>query len=228
MKQAKFNLAVFMASLSALLVLAASPVMAQDSNSGSSDSTTSSEQKSSDSSSDTNTADNETENETEVHNKAEMFRKDGEHKLELERETKDHTKSKEERAKTCENIQNAVNNKLKAFNNHADKYLTRLNDLFTKVQDYKTSQNITLTNYDTLVATVTQKQADATVAVGALKSLGTTIDCTSSDPASMLASAKSGAAGARDALKAYRAALKDLVVALIQANKTQDTTTEAN
>jgi hypothetical protein len=226
MKQAKFNLAVFMASLCALLVLAASPVMAHEGSSGSDgsdDSTSSSEQQSSDISDDSNST--EIENEAEVHHKADLFRKDGEHKLELRRDAKDHTKSKEERVKTCEHIQKAVNNKLKAFNNHADKYLTRLNTLFTKVQDYQTANNLSVANYDALVATATQKQTDATLAVDALKSLGTTIDCTSSDPASMLASVKSGATDARDALKAYRSSLKDIFVALIQANKTEDTAT---
>ena len=228
MKQTKFNLAIFMASLCALLVLAASPVMAQGGDdSASDDSISSSEQTNSDANDDS--AATKTETEVEIHHKADLFRKDGEHRLALRRDAKDHTKSKEQRAKTCLQIQKAVNNKLKAFDNHADKYLTRLNTLFTKVQAYQTEHNVTVADYDALVATATQKQTDATVAVDALKSLGTTIDCTSSDPASMLSSVKSGAADARNALKAYRTALKDIVVALVQANKTEDsTTTEGN
>lgn len=227
MKQARFNFAVFMASLCALLVLAASPVLAQDSNSVSDDSTSSSDQSTT---TEDNSTSTETENETEVHQRAAMFRQDGEHKLELRREAKDHTKSKEQRAKTCENIQKAVNNKLSAFDNHADKYLTRLNTLFTKIQAYQTEHKLAVSNYDTLVATATQKQTDATVAVDALKSLGTTLDCTSSDPASMLSSVKTGAADARDSLKDYRKALKDIVVALAQASDKTDTstTTEGN
>jgi hypothetical protein len=232
MKQTKFNLAIFMASLCALLVLAASPVLAQsgrDGTSGSDDSSTTSEQESSDTADDSGTTETKNETETEVHHKADLFRKDGEHRLTLRREAKDHTKSKEQRAKTCVQIQKAVNNKLGAFNNHADKYLTRLNTLFTKVQAYQTEHNVSVANYDELVATATQKQSDATVAVEALKSLGTTIDCTSSDPASMLASVKSGATDSRDALKAYRTALKDIFVALVQASKTEDNaTTEGN
>jgi hypothetical protein len=218
MKQAKFNFAVFMASLCALLVLAASPVLAHSSNSGSGG----------DDDSVSSSGEVENETETEIHHQADLFRKDGEHKLQLQRAEKGHAKSLAQRARTCQNIQRAVNHKLKAFDNHADKYLTRLNDVFAKLQAYQTAQNISADNYDALVAAATQKQSDATVAVEALKSLGTTIDCTSSDPASMLASVKSGATDARDALKDYRKALKDIVVALAQANKNDDTATEDN
>ncbi|CAN5330815.1 hypothetical protein BH09PAT4_BH09PAT4_06750 [soil metagenome] len=230
MKQAKFNLAVFLVSLCALLVLAASPVLAQDGSSGDTndDSTTSSEQSttSEDNSGSTETED-ESETESEVHAQAESFRKEGERKLELRREAKNQTKSKLQRVKTCKNIQRAVNNKLKAFSNNADKHLTRLNALFNRLKSYQAANNLSGSNYDALLATATQEQSDASLAVHALTSLGTTVNCSASDPAAMLSSVKTGAADARNALKDYRAALKAIVVALVQASKTE-TTTEGN
>lgn len=215
MKQAKFHAGVFLASLCALLVLAVSPVLAHGANSGGS-AVSSTEQ------------DTTVENETEVHHQADLFRQDGQHKLALKRETKGSEHSTAQRVKTCQNIQKAVNNKLKAFDNHADRYLTRLNGVFTKLQNFQSEKNLPVANYDTLVATATQKQTDATVAVEALKSLGSTLDCTSSDPAGLLASVKSGASDTRDALKDFRTALKNIVVALAQANKSDDTATEGN
>lgn len=236
MKQTKSNLAVFVASLCALLVLAVAPVMAESGSdgSGSGDNTSSSsdQQQTEDGDNSTtsneseNETENETENEVEVHHRVDLFRQEGEDSVKARREAEDHTKSKEERAKTCDQIQNAVNHKLSAFNNHADKYLSRLDDLFGKVKAYQADHNLTVASYDALVAAAAQKQTNATFAVDAFKSLGTTLDCSSDDPAGMLAAAKSGASEVRDALKSYRSALKDLVVALIQASDTTATTEE--
>lgn len=220
MKQSKYNFAIFAASLCALIVLAVSPVLAAETSDGNTGADPT----------DGSQAAEDSNSNVGVKDKAAMFRKDGLHRLEMKRSAVAHKKTKAERAKTCENIQKAVNNKLKAFDNHADKYLVRLNGLFTKVQAYQTEHNVALANYDALVATATQKQTDANISVAALKSLGTTLDCSATDPASTLTSVKSGAADARDALKAYRTSLKELVVALVQVAKTDATTTstEAN
>ncbi len=232
MKQTKFNAALFLVALSFVIMVAATPVFAH---SGGDDSVTGTSQSDDNSSDDESTSDDSSqrgrdgrENESEIKNKAAMLKRNGMQKLSLQRAKTMHGKSKLQRAKTCQNIQKAVNNKLKAFDAHADKYLARLNTLFTKVQAYQTTNSLPVANYDTLVASATQKQADATLAVAALKSMGATIDCSASDPAAMLSGAKAGAAAARDALKEYRKSLKSIVVALVQADKADTTKTEDN
>lgn len=134
--------------------------------------------------------------------------------------------SVEARQKVCENHQKTINNKLQAFNKHADTYLDRLNSAFTKLQAYHDNSKVAVANYDELVAAATAQQTAATNAVTALGSLGTTIDCSVNDPAASLATVKEGAASTRDSLKEYRTSLKALVVALMQANKTTTTTTD--
>jgi hypothetical protein len=135
-------------------------------------------------------------------------------------------KSVAERQKTCAQIKNAVDRKLAAFDNSATKHLTRLDGVFTKLQDYQTANNLPVSNYDALVAAATAKQTTATEAVDALHQVGTTLDCSSSDPAAMLAAAKTAAKTARDALKDYRTSLKNIVVALAQAKGDSTDTTD--
>ncbi len=238
MKQNKFSFAVFLAALSAVVVLAAAPAYARQGSddSTSDDSVTSSQQSDSetenDSSSDNATeTETETEHGTEVENEVEhnvaMFKQHGREKLALRRADKEHH-TVAQRQKTCENIQKAVNNKLSAFNNNADKYLSRLDDVFTKLQDYQTANNVSADNYESLLTTAKDNQTTAAAAVTALSQVADSLDCTESDPAAMLATAKESASGTRDALKAYRTALKNIVVALAQAQGEDVTTTEDN
>lgn len=216
-KESTMRLSLFVVTLMAIVMLAFAPVFAMESEDGSTggdDSTTSSEQE----------TENETENEHETkkefneHVKARVLelRQEAKARVAAKRAEREE-KTQAQRQKVCENVQNAVNRKLVAFNNSADKYLLRLDDVFTKLQDYQSANGVMVSGYDELVATATEQQTVATEAVQTLKDAGTTLDCTSSDPAAMLAAAKTAAADARDSLKDYRKSLKDIVVALAQA-----------
>lgn len=237
MQQSKRSLAAFLVTISAIVVLAAAPIYADSGTDGTSDgSTTTTQQTDTTTTDDTSTPTVGSQSAGHGSEQAQMkrnlalFRAEAKQNLALRRDHKA-LKSVTQRQKTCAHIQKAVNNKLNAFDNHATTYLTRLNDVFTKLQSYQSTNNIQAANYDSLVQTATAKQVAATSAVAALKSLGSTIDCSSSDPASMLSDVKVGAASSRDALKAYRTALKDIVVALAQAQggtSTSTTDTEAN
>jgi hypothetical protein len=237
MKQSKLSLSLFVASLASIVVLAAAPVAyaSHGSDDGSDDSTSTSQQ-TDDQSGDTSQEDQATEvddnggaNETEVHHQALLFRQMGMEKMQQARENHSTLKAAK-RQKVCEHIQNAVNHKLKAFDNHASTYLTRLNSVFTKLQAYQTKNNLPVSNYTDLVSAATTAQNNATVSVDALNSLGSTLDCSSSDPGAMLSGVKEGAASARDALKAYRTSLKNIVVALAhaQSDSSNSTSTEDN
>jgi hypothetical protein len=219
MKQYKLNIGLVVASVSTLFVLAVVPAYAVSNDlADASDTTTA-----------TSTDD---VSQGSIHSKAAMFRQMGKEKMQQARENHSTLKAAQ-RQKVCEHIQNAVNHKLSAFNNHASTYLTRLNNVFTKLQAYQTTNNLPVSNYNDLVTAATTAQTNATVAVDALNSLGSTLDCTSTDPGAMLSSVKEGATSARDSLKAYRTSLKDIVVALAHAqsnnsDSTDTTTTEGN
>jgi hypothetical protein len=89
------------------------------------------------------------------------------------------------------------------------------------VQQFESSKQLQVSNYDALVATATAKQTAAASAVSALKALNVQIDCSQADPAATVATIKTAVADARTSLQAYRSALKDLVVALKGASSAQ-------
>lgn len=129
------------------------------------------------------------------------------------------TQTQEKRKQLCENRKNAIDNKLNAFTAAADKHLARLNGAYTKLKDYQTKNNVSVSNYDELISAADAKQQAATEAVAALKSVSGGIDCSSADVAVQLKTVKEAAATARNALKAYRTSLHDILVALAQATK---------
>jgi hypothetical protein len=237
MKQAKLQLGMFLTALVSVLVLAGSPAYARH---GSDDLTSNSGPASAQTVADTSspttsessrggdtgeTSGTEDGLETEVEHNVTLFKQHGRQNLTERRQNKTE-KTAAQRQKVCVNVQKAVNNKLSAFNNHADSYLTRLNTAYTKLKDYQSTKNVQVDNWDSLLSAANDKQASATASVDALKALGTSVDCTSSDPAAMLASVKSGAADTRNVLKEYRTSLKNIIVALAHANGADDSATK--
>jgi len=133
--------------------------------------------------------------------------------------------STELRQKACEQRQKSIDKRTSNFAAAAQRHLDVFNKIFTKVQAFHDSKGLNVTGYDTLVATVTTKQTAAQAAVDALKALDVQIDCTQSDPATTVATIKTAVTNAHNALKDYRKALKDLVVALKGASTAEHTDT---
>jgi len=129
------------------------------------------------------------------------------------------------RQKACEARQKSIDKRTGNFSAAAQRHLEVFNKIFTKVQAFHDSKGLNVTDYDTLVATVTAKQTAAQAAVDALKALDVQIDCTQSDPAGTVATIKTAVTDAHNALKDYRKALKDLVVALKGASTAEHTDT---
>lgn len=127
-----------------------------------------------------------------------------------------------ERKKACTEHKDKINNRISNLNAKAQKHLNAFNQLFEKVKAYQAKNNLNVSNYDELVATVTAKQALATATVAALNAANP-IDCTATDPASNVAVDKTAADDARAALQAYRTALKDLINAMLAAKQSATT-----
>jgi|GEM_PF-2301084 len=184
----------------------------------------------------------ETENETETHNSAtETESHDGsgsslesrvKQLLDDKRQNKP-AKSTADLQKICQQHQADINKKIANLSTKAQNHLTAFNNVFTKVQAFQSSHNLSVSNYDTLVADATAKQTAATTAVNALKSVSVTVDCSTADPASSIATVQTAASDARTALQAYRSSLLALVNALLDAGATPSpsispTPTESN
>lgn len=125
---------------------------------------------------------------------------------------KQHTQAQKQKA--CEAHAAEINKRATNYATAAQRHLDVFNSIFTKVQAFQTEKQLNVSNYDTLVATATDKQAAAQTAVDNLKALDVSIDCTQSDPATTVAELKTAVKNARTALQDYRTSIKDVVVAL--------------
>lgn len=152
----------------------------------------------------------------EVKLRVNQLREDAKKDLEKKRDGRKEM-AEEKRKLVCENRQKAIVNKLAAFNQAADKHLAKLNDVYTRIQAYKTAENLQPANYDDLVAAATAKQEAATAAVAALKEVAVGVDCSDPETVVKLSAVREAAKATRTALHDYRKALKDIVVALAQS-----------
>jgi hypothetical protein len=146
---------------------------------------------------------------------------------------KQHTQAQKQKA--CEAHAAEINRRAANYATAAQRHLDVFNSIFTKVQAFQTDKQLNVSDYDTLVATATDKQAAAQSAADVLKSLDVSIDCTQADPATTVAELKTAVQNARTALQDYRTSIKDVVVALKGASTAHtdkststDTTTTTN
>lgn len=123
----------------------------------------------------------------------------------------------------CEKRQTVITNVMTRMNNRGQKHLDLISAVSTKVQEFKNSKNLTVENYDTLLAAVESSKATAQAAVDAVKNTQVEFKCDGTDPKGTASSFKEAVKAQNDALKAYRDAVKDLIKAVRQANGTNRT-----
>jgi hypothetical protein len=99
----------------------------------------------------------------------------------------------------------------------------------TKAVAYQKEQNISVENFDQLVADASTKSAAAQTAIENLKAVEPKIDCNNNGQVATLVSTfKTQAQTTRDALKAYKQSVKAVLQALIKAksaDESDDTST---
>lgn len=213
----KRQLALVLAMVASIGLLSAAPAMAEDSNTGTSnDSSTATE---------TNQS---TDDQSSVREEIAKLRTEAKDTLEAERA---HAKvqNTQERQKACEARQGAIDRRVSNYAKAAQTNLDTFSSILTKVQAFYTSKQLNVATYPGLLATAQSKQTAAQTAVDTLKGLNVSIDCTQPDPAATVAAVKTAVADARTALQAYRSAIKDVIVTLEGASSahtdTNSTTT---
>ncbi len=132
-------------------------------------------------------------------------------------------KTAEQRLKVCEARKKSIENKINAYVKHGENKLKNFDAIYERVKNFKTDKKLDVPNYDALLAAADAKQIAAAEAVAALKELTADFDCATSDPAMTIAAIKEATADTRTALKEYRTSIKNIVVALAQVNKTDET-----
>lgn len=183
----------------------------------------------------------ETENESEDTSSSEaedanddkMSAKDRVEKLRTEAKTEIESKRKnretlsaDKRMKVCENRKKAIENKLNAFNNAADKHLTKLDSIYVKIVAFQEEKQVVVSNIDALKAEADAQKLAATEAVTALKTVAADVDCSDPETAVTLGAVRDAAKATREALHDYRMALKNIVVAIAQAQSDDAETAE--
>lgn len=204
------QLALILATIFGVATLAVMPVAAETGGSSSGSSDTS-----------TNTSTTTSpETETEVQH----LRSNALATLETERK-KGTEHSQLQRDNACKAHAAEIDTRIANYGTAAQSHLDVFTSILTKVQAFYTSKQLNVATYPTLLATAQTKQVAAQQAVDALKALNVKIDCTQPDPAQAIATVKAAVANARTALQAYRAAIKDLIVAIEGASSANQSTT---
>ncbi|TAH35876.1 hypothetical protein EYC59_01595 [Candidatus Saccharibacteria bacterium] len=135
-------------------------------------------------------------------------------------------KTQAARQTACNERKNGAEQRITSISTNTARFQTKLDSIFTKVQAYKTDKNLTVENYDTLVAAVTSAQSASADSIAALKGLQPTIDCTKDTNAQNVAAFRTAAQDSRDKLKAYMKSLKELLKAVRDAKQSTQTQTK--
>ncbi len=214
--QRRSQLALIIATIVSTFTLAVVPVAAEGGTSGGD---TTSGDKTTQSTTETET--NTSQVPESVRDKISEFREKAKEELATQRD--DHQKTTEEhRQKACEARAANLNRRASNYAAAAARHLAVFDGIFAKVQAFYTNKGLNVTGYDALVATAKDKQAAAQAAVDVLKGLDVNIDCTQSDPAQTVQALKTAVKNAREALQAYRSAIKDVIVAIKGASSAQE------
>lgn len=139
------------------------------------------------------------------------------------------TRTKQERTDACKARLSGMEMRFSKLAESTNHLLTRANDINSKLETYKSTSQANIENWPQLQKAVSDAQSLATASVNSVAALKPTVDCTKETVANDIATFKAAVEKARDDLKAYRNAMKDMIVALnTNQPKTETTTTEMN
>ena len=229
MNKFKRNFGALLLSVLAVTVLATSGASAHDTDSkhteaavDSSKATTSVATGSGDSSTSStdSTDDKPTADATKVH--VAEIKNEVQNELKAKRADQKTAKTLAARQKACTAREANLNKKIANYNTRATKALAKYDSVFTKLQAFQATENLTVPTYDALVTEANAKKDAATAAVNALAAVSVDIDCTSEDPAASVLTVKTAVETAKSSLKEYRTSVKNVLVALMTAKSGND------
>lgn len=122
------------------------------------------------------------------------------------------TRLEEKKLKACQNREKTITNIMSRMGDRGQKHIDLFSKTAEKTQAFYTKKGKLLSNYDALVAELAVKKAAAQTAVDVTKSSVVEFKCDGSDPKGAAASFKERMKAQNEALKAYKTAVKDLIV----------------
>lgn len=103
----------------------------------------------------------------------------------------------------------------------AEKHLATFDTILKRAQTFYTEKQLTVTNYDALLATVATKKAAAQNAIDTAKT-ASTFSCGSDNPIGTVEAFRTNLKAIHQAVKEYRAAIIELLTAIKQAARAQE------
>lgn len=129
--------------------------------------------------------------------------------------------------KVCQNREKAITNIMARISDRGQKRVDLFSTIAERTETFYTNKGKTLSSYDSLVADVAAKKADAQTAVNTTKSAAAEFTCDSTNPKGIAATFKTDLHAQNDALKAYKTAVKNLIVG-VKSVQGSTTSTDKN
>lgn len=123
--------------------------------------------------------------------------------------------------KVCQTRQANINRIMTNMNNRRHNAFERITKISTAVQEFYTKKQLTVDNYDELLATLTAAQAAAQESMNAQESVPK-LDCDGDRPKTSVANFKEKRSDSIDAMKAYRDAVKAFTEAVRTTARTAE------
>lgn len=114
--------------------------------------------------------------------------------------------------KSCQNREKAINNIMNRVGDRAQKQLTLMERINERVQTFYADKNMSLGNYNELIANISVKKEVAEKAMNNVRVMNGEFNCGSDDPKGIATQFKSNAALQSGALNGYRDSIKALLV----------------
>jgi hypothetical protein len=149
----------------------------------------------------------------EIREKAEGFKAKAE---ERQKQNKEHAGKRLEanKLRVCEKRETIINKLMVKIGDRGQKHFDLITKISDRVQAYKIDKNLTVADYDALVAAVATQKTAAQTAVDAAKSVQASFKCDGSDPVGAASTFKDAMKTRNQALKAYRDSVIDLLKAV--------------
>ena len=135
------------------------------------------------------------------------------------------TRLTDAKLKACQHREKAITNIMARISDRGQKQIDLFDTIATRTETFYKSKGKVLSSYDSLVADVATKKADAQAAVDSTKSKAAEFKCDGTDPKGVASAFKDNLKTQNDALKAYKTSVKNLIVGV---KSVQGSTTSAD
>jgi hypothetical protein len=122
---------------------------------------------------------------------------------------------KNEIKNNCDARSEELKSKIQKLSQAASRYQEKIDTVNVKINDFKTSRQLNVENYDTLYTITQQKSAASQAAIDQVASFDGNIDCdNATDASAKLSAFKEAVNNAKSALSDYRISTKNLIAAV--------------